>query len=143
MHYNSIIHIDSLQNMCSTRPVISLLVQSKLHCVLALTWFIRHRPTERGGQPGRHPGAHEFIIFNNIYVTQGRQENVWAPRQKEAWLLSYNSPYNDTTTLCNKQGISTTKMNWRIVIYKTALYLFIYLDNILLAALGHIYVIEI
>ena len=40
MHYNSIIHIDSLQNICSTRPVISLLVQSKLHRVLALGWFI-------------------------------------------------------------------------------------------------------
>jgi len=42
MHYYSIIHIDSLQNICSTRPVISVLVQSKLDCVLALTWFIRY-----------------------------------------------------------------------------------------------------
>ena len=53
-------------------------------------------------------------------ITQGRQENFWAPGQKETWSPSSNSPNNDTqtksTTVCHKQGISTTKMNWWIVI---------------------------
>ena len=46
---------------------------------------------------------------------QGRQENCWAPGQKETWPPSSNSANNDTqnksTTVCHKQGISTTKMN--------------------------------
>ena len=46
---------------------------------------------------------------------QSRQENFWAPGQKETWPPSYNSPNHDTltksTTVCHKQGISTTKMN--------------------------------
>ena len=52
---------------------------------------------------------------------QGRQENIWAPGQKETCPpSSSNSLNNDTqtksTTVCHKQGIGTTKMNWRIVI---------------------------
>jgi hypothetical protein len=46
---------------------------------------------------------------------QGRQENIWAPVQKKLAPPSSNSPNNDTqtksTTVCHKQGISTTKMN--------------------------------
>jgi hypothetical protein len=47
---------------------------------------------------------------------QGRQENFWAPGQKETWPPSSNSPSNDTqtksTTVCHMPGrISTTKMN--------------------------------
>jgi hypothetical protein len=46
---------------------------------------------------------------------QCRQENCWAPEQKETWPLSSNSPNNDTqtksTTVCHKQGISKIKLN--------------------------------
>jgi hypothetical protein len=31
---------------------------------------------------------------------QGRQENFWAPGQKETWPPSSNSPNNDTQTRC-------------------------------------------
>ena len=45
----------------------------------------------------------------------GRQENSWAPGQKETWPPSSNSPNNDTqtmsTTVYHKQGISTAKRN--------------------------------
>jgi hypothetical protein len=55
-------------------------------------------------------------MFTLISVhTQGRQENFWAEGQKETCSPSSNSPNNDTqtksTTVCHKQGISTTKMN--------------------------------
>jgi hypothetical protein len=55
-------------------------------------------------------------MFTLISVhTQGRQENFWAEGQKETCPPSSNSPNNDTqtksTTVCHKQGISTTKMN--------------------------------
>ena len=50
-----------------------------------------------------------------LTLDQGHQENFWAPGQKETWSPSSNSPINDTqtksTTVCHKQGISTTKMN--------------------------------
>ena len=46
---------------------------------------------------------------------QCRQENFWAPGQKETWPPSSNSPNNDIqtkfTTMCHKKGISTTIMN--------------------------------
>ena len=46
-------------------------------------------------------------------MRQGRQEIFWAPGQKEAWPPSSYSPNNDTqtksTTVCHKQGISTTQ----------------------------------
>ena len=55
-----------------------------------------------------------MIKYHSI-DNQGRQENFWAPGQKETWPPSSNSPNNDTqtksTTMCHKQGISTTKMN--------------------------------
>ena len=65
-----------------------------------------------------------YIFFNLLLLSyrfwQGRQENFWAPGQKETWPPSSNSPNNDTqtksTTVCHKQGIYTTKMNWWIVI---------------------------
>ena len=49
-------------------------------------------------------------------MRQGRQEIFGAPGQKkEAWPPSSYSPNNDTqtksTTVCHKQGISTTKIN--------------------------------
>ena len=50
-----------------------------------------------------------------VMGVQGRQENFWAPWQKETWPPSSNSPNNDTqaksTRVCHKQGISTIKMN--------------------------------
>jgi hypothetical protein len=55
-----------------------------------------------------------MIKYHSI-DNQGRQENFWAPVQKETWPPSSNSPNNDTqtksTTVCHKQGMSTTKMN--------------------------------
>ena len=62
---------------------------------------------EETGGPGEN---HQPVTQN-----QGRQENFWAPGQKETWPPSSNSPNNDiqtkSTTVCHKQGISTTKMN--------------------------------
>ena len=63
-----------------------------------------------------------MISYNNCFyqnqyiIKQGRQENAWAPGQKEAWPSSSNSPNIDnqtkSTTVCHKQGrISTTTMN--------------------------------
>jgi len=68
-----------------------------------------------------------IYVFNDDHISyhmhghnQGRQENFWAPGQKETWPPSSNSPNNDTqtksTTVCHKQGIGTTKMNGCIVI---------------------------
>ena len=55
------------------------------------------------------------LLVNKYWCIQGRQENFWAPVQKETWPPSSNSPNNDTqtksTTVCHKQGISTTKMD--------------------------------
>ena len=55
------------------------------------------------------------INLSQVTDNQGRQENFWAPGQKEIWPPSSNSPNNDiqtkSTTVCHKQGISTTKMN--------------------------------
>ena len=55
------------------------------------------------------------INLSQVTDNQGRQENFWAPGQKETWPPSSNSPNNDiqtkSTTVCHKQGISTTKMN--------------------------------
>jgi hypothetical protein len=53
---------------------------------------------------------------NGLYTyMQDRQENFWAPGAKGNLPPSSNSPTNDTqtksTTVCHKQGISTTKMN--------------------------------
>jgi hypothetical protein len=54
-----------------------------------------------------------------VFLT-GPPREFLDPRQKETWPPSSNSPNNDTqtksTTLCHKQGISTTQMNWWIVI---------------------------
>ena len=62
------------------------------------------------------------LMIDSLYVrrgSQGHQENYCAPGQKETWPPYSNSPNNDTqiksTTVCHKQGISTTKMNWWIV----------------------------
>ena len=55
------------------------------------------------------------INLSQVTDNQGRQENFWAPGQKETWPPSSDSPNNDiqtkSTTVCHKQGISTTKMN--------------------------------
>ena len=73
----------------------------------------------------RHVAKPLTNVITNLMVTgtdctgsciQDRQENFWAPGQKETWPPSSNSPNNDTqtksTTVCHKQGrISTTKMN--------------------------------
>ena len=60
----------------------------------------------------------QFLRGNHFVYRQGLQENFWAPGQKKTWSPSSNSPNNDTqtksTTVCHKQGISTTKMNWWI-----------------------------
>ena len=37
---------------------------------------------------------------------QGRQENCWAPGQKETWPPSSNSPNNDTQTKLVHHGVS-------------------------------------
>jgi hypothetical protein len=61
---------------------------------------------------------HQYVDGFPVFLMQyrlGRQENFWAPEQKETWPPSSNSPNNETqtksTTVCHKQGISTTKMN--------------------------------
>ena len=56
-----------------------------------------------------------FLAVSTI-LYQGCQESFWALGQKETCPPpSSNSPNNDTqtksTTVCHKQGISTTKMN--------------------------------
>ena len=65
-----------------------------------------------------HNVVHLALIEIRTHISddrQGRQENVCVPGQNETWPSSSNSPNNDTqtksTTVCHKQGISTTKMN--------------------------------
>ena len=60
------------------------------------------------------------VALNTITLTPGPPRNILGPMAKGNLPPTSNSPNNDTqtnsTTVCHKQGISATKMNWWIVI---------------------------
>ena len=92
-----------------TTLIIVLLKEQSTRCTTICDKVCQWLATDRWFSPG-----------TPVSSTQGRQENFWALEQKETWPPSSNSPNNDTqtnsTTVCHKQGISTTQINWWIVI---------------------------
>ena len=70
-----------------------------------------------------------YISYTNVIdaVYQGRQDNFWAPWQKETWPPSSNSPNNDTQTK------STTKNDLMNCDLENN-FLFVYLSGLLIIA---------